>query len=52
MRLLRRSANYGQIYDRHLGSGSPAKLERGLNGYGPRRLMYAPPLPVTAKSSE
>jgi len=23
--------NYGQIYDRHLGSGSPAKLERGLN---------------------
>jgi general L-amino acid transport system substrate-binding protein len=26
--------NYGEIYERNLGKGSPLKLERGLNNPG------------------
>jgi general L-amino acid transport system substrate-binding protein len=36
--------NYGEIYDRHLGSQSRAKLARGLNRlWTDGGLMYAPP---------
>ena len=35
--------NYGEIYDRHLGSQSRAKLARGLNRLWTQGgLMYAP----------
>jgi len=37
--------NYGEIYDRNLGSRSPLKLERRLNNLWTNRgLMYAPPI--------
>jgi general L-amino acid transport system substrate-binding protein len=37
--------NYGQIYERNLGAGSPAKLARGLNRLWTNGgLMYAPPV--------
>jgi general L-amino acid transport system substrate-binding protein len=37
--------NYGEIYDRHLGRGSKAKLPRELNRlWRDGGLMYAPPL--------
>jgi general L-amino acid transport system substrate-binding protein len=36
--------NYGEIYERHLGSGSRAKLARGMNRlWRDGGLMYAPP---------
>ena len=37
--------NYGEIFDRHLGAKSPAKLARGLNRlWTDGGLMYAPPV--------
>jgi general L-amino acid transport system substrate-binding protein len=37
--------NYGEIFDRHLGAKSPAKLTRGLNRlWTDGGLMYAPPV--------
>jgi len=37
--------NYGEIYERHLGMGSPVKLARGLNELWTRGgLMIAPPM--------
>jgi general L-amino acid transport system substrate-binding protein len=36
--------NYGEIYDRNLGPGTPFDLERGLNSlWSDRGLLYAPP---------
>ena len=37
--------NYGEIFERHLGTNSPIGLERGLNNLWNRGgLMYAPPM--------
>ena len=37
--------NYGEIYERHLGTGSRAKLARGMNRlWKDGGLMYAPPI--------
>jgi len=37
--------NYGEIFDRNLGAGSPLKLERGLNDLWTRGgLLYSPPM--------
>jgi general L-amino acid transport system substrate-binding protein len=37
--------NYGEIFERNLGQGSPIKLRRGLNDLWTRGgLMYAPPI--------
>ena len=37
--------NYGEIFERNLGMGSPIKLRRGLNDLWTRGgLMYAPPI--------
>ena len=37
--------NYGEIFDRNLGSRSPIRLDRGLNRLSrDGGLMYAPPL--------
>lgn len=45
LRAVESAGNYGEMFDRNLGGGSPLKLERGLNrlwtGGG---LMYAPPM--------
>jgi general L-amino acid transport system substrate-binding protein len=36
--------NYGEIYDRNVGAGSPLELERGLNAlWTDGGLQYAPP---------
>lgn len=36
--------NYGELYERNVGSGSPLKIERGLNRLWTKGgLMYAPP---------
>ncbi len=37
--------NYGEIFDRNLGMGSPLKIERGINAlWNAGGLMYAPPV--------
>jgi general L-amino acid transport system substrate-binding protein len=42
---IRAVGNYGEIFERNLGSGSPIGLQRGLNGLWTRGgLMYAPPI--------
>ncbi|MBH8572300.1 hypothetical protein I8752_04485 [Nostocaceae cyanobacterium CENA369] len=42
-RVLASVGNYGDIFDRHLGKGSPLKLERGLNAnYFHRGLLLSP----------
>jgi len=43
-RAIRAVGNYGEIFDRNLGMGSPLKLERGLNElWSKGGLLYAPP---------
>src|SRR5215510_1919775 len=41
--VIKASGNYGEIYERNVGKGSPLKLERGLNGLWGKAggLMYA-----------
>jgi general L-amino acid transport system substrate-binding protein len=42
---IRAVGNYGEVFERNLGQGSPIKLERGLNDlYTRGGLMYAPPI--------
>jgi general L-amino acid transport system substrate-binding protein len=42
---IRAVGNYGEIFERHLGRGSPIGLPRGLNDLWTRGgLMYAPPI--------
>jgi general L-amino acid transport system substrate-binding protein len=39
------AGNYGEMYERNLGRGSPLKIERGLNRlWTEGGLMYAPPI--------
>ncbi|MBC9178772.1 amino acid ABC transporter substrate-binding protein [Pseudoroseomonas ludipueritiae] len=43
--VIRQVGNYGESFERHLGSGSPIRLDRGLNNLWNRGgLMYALPL--------
>jgi general L-amino acid transport system substrate-binding protein len=43
--IVKEVGNYGQIYERHLGAGSPAKLARGLNRpWNAGGILYAPPV--------
>jgi len=45
LRAVRSVGNYGEMFERNLGSGSPLKLERGLNRLWTQGgLMYAPPM--------
>jgi general L-amino acid transport system substrate-binding protein len=46
VRVISAVGNYGEIYDRNLGPGTPFNLERGLNNLwsaDPPGLLYAPP---------
>jgi general L-amino acid transport system substrate-binding protein len=44
-RIVKSVGNYGEIYERHLGQGSRAKLARGMNKlWTDGGLMYAPPV--------
>ena len=41
---IKQVGNYGEIFERNVGQGSPLKLERGLNALWTKGgLMYAPP---------
>ena len=45
LRVVRSVGNYGEMFERNLGQGSPLKLERGLNRpWTQGGLLYAPPL--------
>ncbi|HMK37536.1 MAG TPA: amino acid ABC transporter substrate-binding protein [Desulfomonilaceae bacterium] len=44
VRAVKAAGNYGEMYERNLGRGSPLKIERGLNRlWTDGGLMYAPP---------
>lgn len=43
-RIIEQVGNYGEVFEQHLGSGSPLKLDRGLNRlWTDGGLLYAPP---------
>ncbi|MEZ5908934.1 MAG: amino acid ABC transporter substrate-binding protein [Hyphomicrobiaceae bacterium] len=43
--IVRQVGNYGEIFERHLGSQSPLKITRGLNRlWNKGGIMYAPPI--------
>jgi general L-amino acid transport system substrate-binding protein len=45
LRALQSAGNYGEMFERNLGAGSPLRLERGLNNLWTHGgLMYAPPM--------
>ncbi len=45
VRMVAQVGNYGEIFERNLGAGSPLKIERGLNALWTRGgLHYAPPV--------
>jgi general L-amino acid transport system substrate-binding protein len=44
-RIIRHIGNYGEVYDRNIGSDSKLKIPRGLNQlWNAGGIMYAPPL--------
>ena len=43
-RIIKQVGNYGEVYDRNVGSGSPLKLSRGINALWTKGgLLYSPP---------
>ena len=43
--IIKQVGNYGEVFDRHVGSGSPLKVERGQNALWTKGgLQYAPPI--------
>ena len=45
VRVVQSVGNYGEMFERNLGRGSPLKLERGLNRpWNQGGVMYAPPV--------
>jgi general L-amino acid transport system substrate-binding protein len=43
--LIKTVGNYGEVFDRNVGPGSPLKIERGLNSlWNKGGLQYAPPV--------
>ena len=44
-RIVKHVGNYGEVFDRNVGQGSPLKIERGLNALWTKGgLQYAPPI--------
>ncbi len=44
-RIIKHVGNYGEIFERNVGQGSPLKIGRGLNGlWNKGGLQYAPPI--------
>lgn len=44
-RAIKATGNYGEIFERNVGKGSPLKLERGLNNlWNKGGILYAPPI--------
>jgi general L-amino acid transport system substrate-binding protein len=45
VRVIRRVGNYGEVYERNVGTGSPLGIPRGLNQLWDRGgILYAPPI--------
>jgi general L-amino acid transport system substrate-binding protein len=45
VRIIRHVGNYGEVFDRHVGLGSPLRIERGLNRlWNKGGILYAPPI--------
>src|SRR4051794_35849285 len=45
VRIIRRVGNYGEIYERNVGTGSPLGIPRGLNQvWNAGGILYAPPI--------
>lgn len=45
VRIVRKVGNYGEVFERNVGQGSPLKIKRGLNAlYNKGGLQYAPPI--------
>jgi general L-amino acid transport system substrate-binding protein len=43
--IVKRVGNYGEVFERNLGQGSPLKIARGLNQlWNKGGIMYAPPI--------
>jgi general L-amino acid transport system substrate-binding protein len=43
--MIKALGNYGEIFDRNVGAGSPLKIERGVNALWTKKgLQYAPPI--------
>ena len=43
--IIKQVGNYGEIFERNVGTGSPLKIERGLNAlWSKGGIMYTPPL--------
>jgi hypothetical protein len=43
--IIKHVGNYGEVFDRNVGAGSPLKIERGLNALWTKGgLQYAPPV--------
>jgi general L-amino acid transport system substrate-binding protein len=44
-RIVKQVGNYGEVFERNVGKGSPLKIERGLNAlWKDGGLQYAPPI--------
>jgi general L-amino acid transport system substrate-binding protein len=44
-RIVKRVGNYGEVFERNLGQGSPLKIKRGLNAlWNKGGIMFAPPI--------
>ncbi len=45
VRIIKHVGNYGEIFERNVGAGSPLKIGRGLNALWTKGgLQYAPPI--------
>jgi general L-amino acid transport system substrate-binding protein len=45
VRIVKRVGNYGEVFERNVGKGSPLKIERGLNRlWNQGGIQYAPPV--------
>ncbi len=45
VRIVRHVGNYGEVYERNVGSGSPLGIPRGLNQlWSAGGILYAPPI--------
>jgi general L-amino acid transport system substrate-binding protein len=45
IRIVKATGNYGETFDRNVGSGSPLKIGRGLNQlWNKGGIQYAPPI--------
>ena len=43
--IIKQVGNYGEMFDRNVGKGSPLKISRGLNALWTQGgLQYAPPI--------